>query len=164
MCRKLFVLTSLVLVLALVSNASAALVSRYQFDETSGTYVNDTGGGGYDGVLKDNAQFGAPGVPWIASNVGSMKLGSNYTIGESSPGYTWTDRAEVPFGVDESAGTIALWSTIYEDHYWEYYFGIKHSGVGHRLQLASENRYAGGTGTPRVGAGLGGLALLRRRR
>ncbi|TKJ36309.1 MAG: hypothetical protein CEE38_12915 [Planctomycetes bacterium B3_Pla] len=63
MSKKCFALISFVLVLVLVSNASAELVGQWKLDEGSGTTAVDATGNGNDGTLEDDptvvdGQFG----------------------------------------------------------------------------------------------------------
>ena len=62
MCKKLILLVSVVLVLSLVSNASAELVAHWSFDEGSGTTAYDLAGGN-DGTLQGDPQ-------WVAGYFG----------------------------------------------------------------------------------------------
>jgi hypothetical protein len=63
MSKKLIYLISLILVLSIVSNASAELVAHWRFDEGSGTLASDTSGNGNDGVLEGDAK-------WVAGQLG----------------------------------------------------------------------------------------------
>jgi hypothetical protein len=63
MSKKCFTLISFVLVLGLMSNASAELVGQWKLDEGAGTTALDATGNGNDGTLEDNptvveGQFG----------------------------------------------------------------------------------------------------------
>ena len=51
MCKKLILLVSVVLVLSLVSNASADLVAYWTLDEGSGNSVYDTSGNDNNGTI-----------------------------------------------------------------------------------------------------------------
>ncbi|MHC4146626.1 MAG: LamG domain-containing protein [Planctomycetota bacterium] len=57
MSKKCFVLISLVLVLGLVSNASAELVGLWDFDEGSGAVAFDSSGNGGDGTFQGSPQW-----------------------------------------------------------------------------------------------------------
>jgi hypothetical protein len=57
MCKKLICLISFVLVLSLVSNASADLVAHWTFDEGGGTTVTDMSGNGADGTITGNPEW-----------------------------------------------------------------------------------------------------------
>ncbi|MBC8468620.1 MAG: LamG domain-containing protein, partial [Planctomycetes bacterium] len=63
MCKKMIYLAAVVLVLGLVSNASAELVAQWKLDDGAGTTALDATGNGNDGTLEDNptvveGQFG----------------------------------------------------------------------------------------------------------
>ncbi|MHC4594158.1 MAG: hypothetical protein ACYS19_04350 [Planctomycetota bacterium] len=51
MCKKLFYLTCLVLVLSVAGNVSAQLLVHYKLDETSGAIASDSSGKGNDGII-----------------------------------------------------------------------------------------------------------------
>ncbi len=53
MCRKLIYLISFVLVLGLISNASAELVGQWKLDDGAGTTALDATGNGNNGTLED---------------------------------------------------------------------------------------------------------------
>ena len=57
MCKKLIYLVSFVLVLGLVSRASAELVGYWKFDEGAGTVAADSSGYGNDGTLNGDPQW-----------------------------------------------------------------------------------------------------------
>ncbi|MHC4804974.1 MAG: LamG-like jellyroll fold domain-containing protein, partial [Planctomycetota bacterium] len=63
MCRKLIFLTSFLLVLGLVSHASADLVAHWKFDDGSGITAKDSSRNGHDGTLKGDPQ-------WVAGQLG----------------------------------------------------------------------------------------------
>ncbi|MGB2862811.1 MAG: LamG domain-containing protein, partial [Sedimentisphaerales bacterium] len=65
MCRKLFFLASLAIVLGLTFTgpASAELVAWWRFDDGSGTTAMDSSGNGNDGTLNGDAQ-------WVAGQLG----------------------------------------------------------------------------------------------
>ena len=77
MSKKLFLLSSFVLVLGLVlsSGAGAAdpsLVGWWRFDEGSGTTTRDSSGNGNDGTLQGNPQ-------WVAGKIGgALDFDGNY--------------------------------------------------------------------------------------
>ncbi|MHC4330920.1 MAG: LamG domain-containing protein [Planctomycetota bacterium] len=95
MCRRLFCLMSLVVVVSIAADASGDLILHWNFDDGSGTTVHDSSGNGYDGTLEGNAT-------WVAGKIGgALDLGGG------------GDRV-----VDETAGdyingldaiTICLW-------------------------------------------------------
>jgi len=94
MCRKLFYLLSFVLVLSIVSNASADLVGHWRFDEGSGTIAYDSSGNGNDGTLEVNPQ-------WVAGKIaGALQFDGtdDYVEVPDSPSLDITD-----------AITIAAW-------------------------------------------------------
>lgn len=57
MCKKLIYLVSFVLVMGLISDASAELVAHWKLDEGSGTTAVDATGNGHDGTLIGNPQW-----------------------------------------------------------------------------------------------------------
>ena len=57
MCKKLICLFCFVLVLGLISDASAELVGHWTFDEGSGETAYDSSGKGNDGTLGGNAAW-----------------------------------------------------------------------------------------------------------
>ena len=57
MSRKVVCLMNVVLMLVLVSNASAALVGHWEFDETSGDIAYDSSGNNYDGTVSTGAAW-----------------------------------------------------------------------------------------------------------
>jgi hypothetical protein len=63
MSRKLSYLVSFILVLVLVSSASADLVGYWKFDEGSGTIAYDSSGNGLDGTLNGDPQ-------WVVGQIG----------------------------------------------------------------------------------------------
>jgi hypothetical protein len=76
MCRKLFLLTSFVLLLSLVLGSAAVagpLIGWWKFDEGSGTVARDSSGLGNDGI------FGPEGTPkWVAGTKGgAIELDGN---------------------------------------------------------------------------------------
>ncbi len=71
MSKNCFALISFVLVLGLMSNASADLVGHWTLDDGSGTTAIDISGNGNDGTLMDNPDLENPtwipgirGEPW----------------------------------------------------------------------------------------------------
>jgi len=71
MCRKLFYLVCVVLVLGLTltSTASAELVAYWKLDETSGNIAVDSSGNGQDGMLQGD-------VAWVAGQIGGAWQGN----------------------------------------------------------------------------------------
>ena len=63
MSKKLIYLVSIVLVLGLVSSASAELVAHWRLDEGSGTTVHDASGNGLDGTIQGDPM-------WVAGKIG----------------------------------------------------------------------------------------------
>jgi hypothetical protein len=57
MCRKLFYITLVVLLLSLVGSASAELAGYWKFDEGSGTIAYDSSGNGNDGTFNGDPQW-----------------------------------------------------------------------------------------------------------
>ena len=68
MSKKCFTLISFVLVLALISNASADLVGHWTLDDGSGTTAIDSSGNGNDGILVDNPIWDIAWIPGIAGS------------------------------------------------------------------------------------------------
>jgi len=97
MCRKLIYLISFVLVLGLISNASAELVAHWKLDEGSGTTAVDATGNGNDGTLEGDPQ-------WV---VGYFVEALQFA---GSP-----DRVVVPFSAQlnpEEALTFSVWANV----------------------------------------------------
>jgi len=87
MCRKLTCLFSFVLVLSLVSNASADLVGHWRFDEGSGIIAYDSSGNGNDGTLEGDPQ-------WVAGKItGALQFNGtdDYVEVPDSPSLDITD-------------------------------------------------------------------------
>ena len=98
--RKLFLLTSFVLVLALVLTnfAQADLIGYWRFDESSGTIAADSAGGDNDGIL-----FGDQ-LEWAAGRFGGAL---------SFPGVPDDAGVEFPTtGMSATAGTVAMWGLL----------------------------------------------------
>ena len=57
MSKRILFLMSFILVLGLMSNASAALVGHWDFDEGSGTVAADSSGNGGDGTFVGSPQW-----------------------------------------------------------------------------------------------------------
>jgi hypothetical protein len=68
MSKKCFTLISFVLVLGLISNASADLVGHWTLDDGSGTTAIDSSGNGNDGILVDNPIWDIAWIPGIAGS------------------------------------------------------------------------------------------------
>jgi len=112
MCRKLFLLVSFVLVLALVliNFAQADLIGYWRFDESSGTIAADSAGGDNDGIL-----FGDQ-LEWTAGRFG----------GALSHGGLWDAGVEFPTtGMSATAGTVAMWGVLADPQpaHTKYFFG-----------------------------------------
>jgi hypothetical protein len=94
MSTKLFFLTSFVLVLAVVSDASADLVGYWKLDEGAGTTVADSSGAGHHG-------FFAEGTPaWVEGKFGKALK------------FNGSNKVEIPDHPDfhlENAISMALW-------------------------------------------------------
>ena len=103
MCRKLFYLTSFVLVLWLVMSHSLAygqegLIGYWKFDETSGTTAEDSAGGDNNGTLSDNVEW----QPGSGVSGGAILLDG-----------TSTAHVEIPStGILAMSGTIAEWGYL----------------------------------------------------
>ncbi len=97
MCKKLIYLISYVLVMGLISDASAELVAHWKLDEGSGTTVVDATGNGNDGTLEGNPQ-------WVAGYFGEALQFAG------SP-----DRVVVPYSAQlnpEEALTFSVWANV----------------------------------------------------
>ena len=64
MFKKMILWVSVVVVMSLVSNASAELVGHWKFDEGSGTKAYDSSGNGNDGTFNGNPK-------WVAGHFGT---------------------------------------------------------------------------------------------
>ncbi len=112
MCRKLFLLVSFVLVLALVliNFAQADLIGYWRFDESSGTIAADSAGGDNDGIL-----FGDQ-LEWTAGRFG----------GALSHGGVWDAGVEfLTKGMSATAGTVGMWGVLADPQpaHTKYFFG-----------------------------------------
>jgi len=63
MSKKVIYPVSFILLLSVVSNASAELVAHWRFDEGSGTFASDTSGNGNDATVEGDAK-------WVAGQIG----------------------------------------------------------------------------------------------
>lgn len=100
MCRKLYLLNSFVLVLALVLTnfAQANLIGYWRFDESSGTIAADSAGGNNDGTLIGDDLI------WTAGRVAGAL---------SFPGVPDDARVEFPTtGMSARTGTVAMWALL----------------------------------------------------
>ncbi len=94
MCRRLFCLISLVVVVSMATNASGDLILHWGFDDGSGTTAHDSSGNGYDGTLEGNAA-------WVAGKIGgALDLGGGDRVVDETAG-------DYINGLD--AITICLW-------------------------------------------------------
>ena len=100
MIRKLYLLNSFVLVLALVLTnfAQADLIGYWKFDEVSGMIASDSAGWGNDGTLIGDD------LVWVAGiAVGAL----------SFPGVPDDARVEFPTtGMSARTGTVAMWALL----------------------------------------------------
>jgi len=132
MCKKLFLLISLSLVLLLAGNAFAKLEYHYPLDEAAGsTTVVDTVAS-MIGVLFNGAQMTGAGGGLYG---GAAQFGATYdaTTGDTSK----TDAINIAIpDLYASGGTVAFWANLQDSHYWNYMFGIKNNVTGtDRMQL-----------------------------
>ena len=67
MCKKLIYFTSFILVLGLVSSATAELVAHWKFDEGSGDIAFDSSGNDYHATLVNNPE-------WVPGKIGGFAL------------------------------------------------------------------------------------------
>ncbi|MHC4701309.1 MAG: PA14 domain-containing protein [Planctomycetota bacterium] len=73
MCRKFFVLISLILLLSLADNVSADLVARWSLDDGAGAVAADISGNGHDGTIGGTAN-------WVAGkNAGALDFDGTST-------------------------------------------------------------------------------------
>ncbi|MFC1603487.1 LamG domain-containing protein [Planctomycetota bacterium] len=133
MCRKLFCLTSFVLVLWLGMGTSSAygqegLIGYWKLDETSGTTAEDSAGGDNNGTLSDNVEW-QPG--------GGMFGGALL--------YDGTNTAHVEFpstGMSATSGTVAMWGYLSapQPAQTRYFFGhTTQPPYNNRIQLYMDN-------------------------
>jgi len=97
MCKKMIYLISFVLLLGLISDASAELVAHWKLDEGSGTTVVDATGNGHDGTLEGDPQ-------WVAGYFGEALQFAG------SP-----DRVVVPYSAQlnpEEDFTVSVWANV----------------------------------------------------
>jgi len=114
MCRKLIYLISFVLVLGLISDASAGLVAHWKLDEDSGTTAVDATGNGHDGELIGNPE-------WVTGYFGGgLKFAGT------------PDKVDVPYSAElnpENEFTVSVWANLDPD------------GSGHRSPITSRDDY-----------------------
>jgi len=114
MCRKLIYPISFVLVLGLISDASAELVAHWKLDEGSGTTAVDATGNGHDGELIGNPE-------WVTGYFGGgLKFAG-------SP-----DKVDVPNSAElnpENEFTVSVWAYL------------DPGGSGHRSPITSRDDY-----------------------
>ncbi len=96
MCRWLIYRTSFVLVLSMVSSASADLAVHWEFDDSSGTSAKDSSGNGNNGTLSST---GNGGPKWVDGMLGGALEfdGTDDEVLKSFPASEWP------------TGTVALW-------------------------------------------------------
>ncbi|MBN2180720.1 MAG: LamG domain-containing protein [Sedimentisphaerales bacterium] len=106
MCRRLFFLISLVLLLSISGNVSAQLLARYKFNETSGNTAVDSSIKGNDGIIEiisEDAEGGDPN--WIVDGIDGC-LGFDGNMDVNLP-------AEA-MGMRSDSGTVAFWMKMAE--------------------------------------------------
>jgi hypothetical protein len=114
MSKKCFVLISFVLLLGLVSNASADLVGQWKLDDGAGTTAMDATGNGHDGELIGNPQ-------WVVGYFGGGLQFSGST-----------DKVDIPHSADlnpENEFTVSVWANV------------DPAGSGHRSPVTSRDDY-----------------------
>ena len=95
MCRKLFLATFFVLALGVASNASAALVSHYEFSEGAGTTVYDSARG-----ITSEITYDAGPITWLVpGNIPERDLGNALSFDEADHQYISSD---APSGLSDS--------------------------------------------------------------
>ncbi len=127
MSKKCFTLISFVLVLGLISSASAELIGHWGFDDVSGDVVFDISGNGNDGTI-----HGAQSVPGVGGSALEF---------DGVDDYVETPITDVP--VD---GTVAAWVNTTLGDVRQAVFS-SHNNEEFRLQL----NYLPGTGGPSRG-------------
>ena len=96
MSKKLIYLVSFVLVVGLVTSASAELVGHWRLDEGAGDTFNDSSGNGNHGTLIDNVQ-------WAAGQIGgALKF-------DGSPGYLLIPHSDSLKLINQGDYTIVMW-------------------------------------------------------
>jgi len=102
MCKKLFLLSSFVLVLSIgssIAHGDTGLVGYWKFDETSGTTATDFAGGDNDGTLAgEQLQW----RPFDGKSGGALLYGGLATSYVEFPAA----------GMSAATGTIALWANL----------------------------------------------------
>lgn len=102
MSKKLIYFMCLVILMTVMSNASAQLLVHYKFDETSGTIAVDSSGKGNDGVLTAvDAAATTVDANWVATGWLDGALSFNGTFGVIIPAET--------MGLRSDAGAVAFW-------------------------------------------------------
>ena len=95
MCRRLISLACSVVILGLVSNASAGLLAHWELDDGSGTTALDSSGNGHAGTLLGDPQ-------WVTGVIGSGALSLDGSDGLVEVGH------DASFSL-EAALTISTW-------------------------------------------------------
>jgi hypothetical protein len=114
MCRKWFLLTSFLLVLApvLTNVTQADLIGHWRFDEVSGAIAADSAGGDNDGTLIGDDLIWTAGIA-----TGAL----------SFPGVPDNARVRFPTtGMSAGAGTVAMWGLLADPQFeteGRYFFG-----------------------------------------
>jgi hypothetical protein len=109
MIRKLFLLTSFLLVLApvLTNVTQADLIGYWKFDEVSGTIAADSAGGDNDGTLIGDDLLWTTGKSGSALSLPGVPDDARVEFPTTSMSAT-----AVTTGMSERAGTIAMWGLL----------------------------------------------------
>ena len=133
MFRKLIYVTCFILLLSLMSNASAALLVHYKLNETFSTIAFDSSGNGYDGAIN-----GSPN--WVTGIMGGaleFTGGDNITLPANE------------MGMSSDIGSVAFWmnADVPTGIYTMYWAGDNTTGGGFgaenemHIHLESANQY-----------------------
>jgi hypothetical protein len=129
MCKKLIFLTCLVLVLGLLSNASADLVVHWALEEGAGTTATDSSGNGNDGTFN-----GAP--EWVEGKLG----GGLHVRGDAEQDYVVFT---LPGGDTVwQTGTIAIWvklDSLGQDQYSSAFTNYNPNSAGIQFDVDGGN-------------------------
>ena len=130
MSKKLMYLLSVVLVLAVVSDASADLVGYWKLDEGAGTTVADSSGAGHNGVF-------AEGTPeWVEGMFGkALKFnGSNKVEIPDHPDFHLEDAVSMALWIKPEAGQPDYAKPFIKQKSGEYPYAIQYSSNGESIR------------------------------
>ncbi|MHC4487235.1 MAG: LamG-like jellyroll fold domain-containing protein [Planctomycetota bacterium] len=133
MSKKLIYLFSFVLVMAVVSDASADLVGYWKLDEGTGTTVADSSGAGHNGVF-------AEGTPeWVEGKFGkALKFnGSNKVEIPDHPDFHLEDAVSMAVWIKPEAAVQPDFAKLFmKDRTVEYPYVIQYVGNGGSIRAA----------------------------